>query len=89
MSQNFRLFRVSNLSVRNFRIFLLMYTGTESESNRRWALDEVTPDFESGAVTDCEYSRVIPLTIPLTSSAWSIVSAMICIACFFVRLITS
>ena len=30
MSQNFRLFHVSNLSVRNFRIFLLMYTGTVS-----------------------------------------------------------
>ena len=28
MSQNFRLFHVSNLSVRNFRIFLLMYPGT-------------------------------------------------------------
>ena len=28
MSQNFRLFHVSNLSVRNFRIVLLMYTGT-------------------------------------------------------------
>ena len=27
-SQNFRLFHVSNLSVRNFRIFLLMYTGS-------------------------------------------------------------
>ena len=27
MSQNFRLFHASNLSVRNFRIFLLMYTG--------------------------------------------------------------
>ena len=27
MSQNFRLFHVSNLSVRNFRNFLLMYTG--------------------------------------------------------------
>ena len=27
MSQNFRLFHVSNLSVRNVRIFLLMYTG--------------------------------------------------------------
>ena len=26
VSQNFRLFHVSNLSVRNFRIFLLMYT---------------------------------------------------------------
>ena len=28
MSQNFRLFHASNLSVRNFRIFLLMYTGS-------------------------------------------------------------
>ena len=28
MSQNFRLFHVSNLSVRNFRIFPLMYTGS-------------------------------------------------------------
>ena len=28
MSQNIRLFHVSNLSVRNFRIFLLMYTGS-------------------------------------------------------------
>ena len=28
MSQNFRLFHVSNLSVRNIRIFLLMYTGS-------------------------------------------------------------
>ena len=28
MSPNFRLFHVSNLSVRNFRIFLLMYTGS-------------------------------------------------------------
>ena len=27
MSQNFRLFQVSNLSVRNFRFFLLMFTG--------------------------------------------------------------
>ena len=29
-SQNFRLFHVSNLPVRNFRIFLLMYPGSES-----------------------------------------------------------
>ena len=28
MSQNFRLLHVSNLSVRNFRIFLLMYPGS-------------------------------------------------------------
>ena len=28
MSRNFPLFHVSNLSVRNFRIFLLMYTGS-------------------------------------------------------------
>ena len=32
MSQNFRLFHVSNLSVRNFRIFLLMYTGSAARS---------------------------------------------------------
>ena len=30
MSQNFRLFHVSNLFVRNYRIFLLMYTGSVS-----------------------------------------------------------
>ena len=30
MGQNCRLFHVSNLSVRNFRIFLLMYTGSVS-----------------------------------------------------------
>ena len=30
MSQNFRLFHVSNLSVRNFRMFLLMYTGSQT-----------------------------------------------------------
>ena len=33
MSQNFRLFHVSNLSVRNFRIFLLMYTGILTSAN--------------------------------------------------------
>ena len=32
MSQNFRLFLVSNLSVQNFRIFLLMYSGSLSLS---------------------------------------------------------
>ena len=35
MSQNFRLFHVSNLSVRNFRIFLLMYTGSPSHNQSR------------------------------------------------------
>ena len=35
MSQSFRLFHVSNLSVRNFRIFLLMYTGSVSTMDRR------------------------------------------------------
>ena len=35
MSQNFRLFHVSNLSVRNFRIFLLMYPGSPSQSRRQ------------------------------------------------------
>ena len=34
MSQNFRLFNVSNLSVRNFQIFLLMYTGSLNELQR-------------------------------------------------------
>ena len=37
MSQNFRLFHISNLSVRNFRIFLLMYPG----SLARWAAKSV------------------------------------------------
>ena len=32
MSQNFRLFLASNLSVQNFRIFLLMYPGSVSGS---------------------------------------------------------
>ena len=32
MSQNFRLFHVSNLSVLNFRFFLLMYLGSQTES---------------------------------------------------------
>ena len=36
-SQNFRLFHVSNLFVRNFRIVLLMYTGSQSvPSTRPW-----------------------------------------------------
>ena len=37
MSQNFRLFHVSNLSVRNFRIFLLIYTGLVITPPRRLA----------------------------------------------------
>ena len=41
MSQNFRLFHVSNLSVRNFLIFLLMYpesvaTGDGTGRGRKW-----------------------------------------------------
>ena len=40
MSQNFRLFHVSNLSVRNFRIFLLMYTGSVSRlSAAKWPVN--------------------------------------------------
>ena len=35
MSPNFRLFHVSNLSVRNFLIFLLMYTGSVDPSSLR------------------------------------------------------
>ena len=38
-SQNFRLFHVSNLSVRNFRIFLLMYPGSMTP---RYAADSPT-----------------------------------------------
>ena len=36
ISQNFRLFHVPNLSVRNFRIFLLMYTGSLFQYLRRF-----------------------------------------------------
>ena len=35
MSQNFRLFHVPNLSVRNFRFFLLMYAGSWSAGEER------------------------------------------------------
>ena len=37
MRQNFRLFHVSNLSVRNFRIFLLMYTGRRQPRGGRFS----------------------------------------------------
>ena len=49
MSQNFRLFQVSNLSVRNFRIFLLMYPGSvmgsavsswPDDKKRQWYVTE-------------------------------------------------
>ena len=40
MSQNFRLFHVSNLSVRNFRIFLLMYMWSVTTSRFRLACSE-------------------------------------------------
>ena len=41
-SQNFRLFHVSNLSVRNFRIFLLMYPGSmrSCRGSPRWSVDK-------------------------------------------------
>ena len=35
VSQNFRLFHVSNLSIRNFRVVLLMYPGSVSGERRR------------------------------------------------------
>ena len=38
MSQNFRLFHVSNLSVRNFRILLLMYPGSVTRLSRHTRL---------------------------------------------------
>ena len=44
MSQNFSLFHVSNLSVRNFRIFLLMYTGSDRSADcPRLRLRELSP----------------------------------------------
>ena len=49
MSQNFRLFHVSNLSVRNFRIFLLMYTGPRSGEE---AAGRHCPHGDDRAVTD-------------------------------------
>ena len=41
MSQNFCLFHLSNLSVRNFRIFLLMYTGSVTRPPLRDALPKL------------------------------------------------
>ena len=41
-SQNFRLFHVSNLSVRNFRIFLLMYPGSMNHDISSPALPAIT-----------------------------------------------
>ena len=53
MSQNFRLFHVSNLSVRNFRIFLLMYTGSmpaRSAGADRGEISSSVPGPESAGV---------------------------------------
>ena len=43
MSQNFRLFHVSNLSVRNFRIFLLMYPGSLADNGEVSRPDKPEP----------------------------------------------
>ena len=46
MSQNFRLFHVSNLYVRNFRIFLLMYPGSLSSHQF-----DVTAQYRPGRIS--------------------------------------
>ena len=43
MSQNFRLFHVSNLSVRNFRIFLLVHTGSVTDLDSRPSVRRCIP----------------------------------------------
>ena len=51
MSQNVRLFHVSNLSVRNFRIYLLMYTGPANHSTKPPSLRA----YSSDPTTACIY----------------------------------
>ena len=59
MSQNFRLFHVSNLSVRNFRISMLMYTGSLSAAGVLWRLSgDLGPDHGP------EWSRAGPERVP-------------------------
>ena len=59
MSQNFRLFHVSNLSLRNFRIFLLMYPGSVYRSADAGAGQHSTPRRPSAElkVTEVEQRR--------------------------------
>ena len=51
MSQTFRLFHVTNLSVRNFRIFLLMYPGSRHRPDSRHAARATCSDVRSSAAT--------------------------------------
>ena len=59
MSQNFRLLRVANLSVRNFRIFLLMYPGSVSSGGSLSAFrgggghSPVLPTVQSQSLSCC------------------------------------
>ena len=56
MSQNFRLFHVSNLSVRNVRIFLLMYSALESGGSLGTTVShyvgDCSPPLARGPVSD-------------------------------------
>ena len=61
MNQNFRLFHASNLSVRNFRIFLLMYTASPTSRSR---IDGNCPpllgvegELEARGGSGCSYGR--------------------------------
>ena len=53
MSQNFRLFHVSNLSVRNFRIFLLMYTGSV-----KWRVGADSSPADAGGVPSSQFAEM-------------------------------
>ena len=74
MSQNFRLFLVSHASVRNFRIFLLMYLGspTQTSATRYRAAGTV-----SGRVKNryCfYYLGPVPVFVPLLAVLFSLTS---------------
>ena len=62
MSQNFRLFHVSNLSVRNFRIFLLMYPGPVTDGAGG------TPRCRHGDNGTHRHRQRLPLTLPTPAS---------------------
>ena len=67
MSQNFRLFHVSNLSVRNFRIFLLMYTASPSTRERRqsggraeYYMRQFAPRIERRPLLSARHTQALP-----------------------------
>ena len=75
MSQNFRLFHASNLSVRNFRIFLLMYTGSLSnllqltQTTLGFGFDPYLP-MERPWSSETSFHRTVPCDrVPIASSA--------------------